>query len=171
MLSLENEKALTGAETLEYLLAAFLSSRPVDAKVLEKVRDQADRDLRAEEARRIPEVIEARELAAEFGLVGEGESAEEDDAEDTAELLSQALGGEVTVQSQCDDSSCGCDHSERHTCAIPEAEKLVLNRLILKPRQNERTRFNPKTRHTTKAQRQEIFRRDGWCFALDFGVD
>ena len=165
MLSLENEKALTGAETLEYLLAAFLSSKPVDAEVLEKVRDEADRDLRAEEARRIPEVIEARELAAEFGLVGEAEPAEEDFTEYTAELLAQALGGEVPVQACCDDSACECDHRERHTCVVSDAEMLVLNRLVnsLKPWQNERTRFNPKTRHTTKAQRQEIFRRDGWC--------
>ena len=164
MLSLENEKALTGAETLEYLLAAFLSSRPVDAKVLEKVRDEADKDLRAEEARRIPEVIEARELAAEFGLIGEAES-EEEEVEDSAELLAQALGGEVAVQPHCDDSSCGCDHSKRHTCVVSEAERLVLNRLVnsLKPWQNKSIRFKAKNRLTTKAQRQEILRRDGWC--------
>ena len=68
MFSLEHDKALTGAETLELLLASFFATQPLDAEVLEKLREEADLDLRAEQARMLPEVIEAREKAAELGL-------------------------------------------------------------------------------------------------------
>ena len=163
MLSLENEKALTGAETLEYLLAAFLSSQPVDAKVLEKVREEADKDLMAEKARCLPEVFEARELAKSLGGGELGASASEEN--DSDELLAQALGG-ATAESHC--CSDNCRESKQLTWATPEDGTVFLTRLVnhLKSQyENKRTRFGPDSRHTTKAQKQEIFRRDRWCCA------
>ena len=163
MLSLENEKALTGAETLEYLLAAFLSSQPVDAKVLEKVREEADKDLMAEKARCLPEVFEARELAQSLGGGELGASASEED--DSDELLAQALGG-ATAESHC--CSDNCRESKQLTWATPEDGTVFLTRLVnhLKSQyENKRTRFGPDSRHTTKAQKQEIVRRDRWCCA------
>ena len=163
ILSLENEKALTGAETLEYLLAAFLSSQPVDAKVLEKVREEADKDLMAEKARCLPEVFEARELAQSLGGGELGASASEED--DSDELLAQALGG-ATAESHC--CSDNCRESKQLTWATPEDGTVFLTRLVnhLKSQyENKRTRFGPDSRHTTKAQKQEIFRRDRWCCA------
>ena len=163
MLSLENEKALTGAETLEYLLAAFLSSQPVDAKVLEKVREEADKDLMAEKARCLPEVFEARELAkALAGGKLEESSCEEVDAD---ELLAQALGGATVESHCCGDDCCGGHDSKQLTSTVSEGELVVLTHLVnhLKAQyENKRTRFGPDNRHTTKAQKQEIFRRDGW---------
>ena len=49
-----------------------------------------------------------------------------------------------------------------------EAESIVLTHLVnhLKSQhENKRTRFGPDNCHTTKAQKQEIFRREGWCCA------
>ena len=163
MLSLENEKALTGAETLEYLLAAFLSSQSVDAEVLEKVREEADKDLKAEKARCLPEVFEARELAkALAGGKLEESSCEEVDAD---ELLAQALGGATVESHCCGDDCCGGHDSKQLTSTVSEGELVVLTHLVnhLKAQyENKRTRFGPDNRHTTKAQKQEIFRRDGW---------
>ena len=162
VLSLENEKALTGAETLEYLLAAFLSSQPVDAKVLEKVREEADKDLMAEKARCLPEVFKARELAKSLagGELGSG-ACEEAGAE---ELLARALGGAAIESHCCSDVCCG-DHELRQlTSATFEDGKIFFTRLVnhLKSQyENKRTRFAPDSRHTTRAQKQEIFRRDG----------
>ena len=164
MLSLEHEKALTGAETLEYLLAAFLSSQPVDAKVLEKVRDDADKDLMAEKARCLPEVFEVRELARTLaeGELGGGSSEEVE----TDELLAQALGG-ATVESHCCRGDCCDSHeSKQLTSSVSQFESAYFARLVnhLKSQyESARTRFGPDNRHTTKAQKRESFRRDGWC--------
>ena len=162
ILSLENEKALTGAETLEYLLAAFLSSQPVDAKVLEKVREEADKDLKAEKARCLPEVFEARELARTLaeGELGAGSSEEVK----TDELLARALGGAAIESHCCRDVCCGDHDSKQLTSATLEDGKIFLTRLVnhLKSQyENKLTRFGPDSRHTTRAQKQEIFRRDG----------
>ena len=69
MFSLEREEALTGADTLECLLAAFFSSQPLDSEVLKKAREEADKDLQAEATRQLPLVEEARDLAEEMGLL------------------------------------------------------------------------------------------------------
>ena len=163
LLSLENEKALTGAETLEYLLAAYLSSQPVDAKVLEKVRDDADKDLMAEKARCLPEVFEARELARTLaeGELGAG-SSEEVEAD---ELLAQALGGATVESHRCGGDCCDSYESKQLTSSISQSESVYFTRLVnhLKSQyESARTRFGPDNRHTTKAQKREIFRRDGW---------
>jgi len=69
LFSLEQDQALSGAETLECLLASFLSNRPLDSEVLEEMRSEADKDLQAEQARRIPAVLAARDLAKSMGLL------------------------------------------------------------------------------------------------------
>ena len=80
LLSVEKEEVATTAEVLEMALASLISTRPFDSEVLERARATADRDLLAEQARRLPLVIEARELALEMGLlepeVAAGETCE-----------------------------------------------------------------------------------------------
>ena len=78
ILSLEHEEALNGSQTLEYLLASFLSTQPVDPETMRKVEEEADKDLQAEAAQRILTVIKARELAAEMGLLNSGPGRSED---------------------------------------------------------------------------------------------
>ena len=69
MYSLEQDKAVTTVEVLEWALASYISSQPVDEESLEKVRLEMDKDLQAEKAREIPLVAQARELAAEMGCI------------------------------------------------------------------------------------------------------
>ena len=116
------------SETLEYLLAAFLSSQPVDAEVLEKIRDEADKDLMAEKARCLPEVFEARELAKSLagGELGAGASEEVE----SNELLAKALGG-ATVESQCfGEDCCNEQESKQLTWTTPEDGKTVKENLL-----------------------------------------
>ena len=69
MYSLEQDKAVTTVEVLEWALASYISSQPVDEESLEKVRLEMDKDLQAEKAREIPLVAHAREVAAEMGCI------------------------------------------------------------------------------------------------------
>ena len=69
MFSLEQDKAVTTAEVLEWALASYISSQSVDEESLEKVRVEMDRDLQAEKAREIPLVAHAREIAAEMSCI------------------------------------------------------------------------------------------------------
>ena len=69
MYSLEQDKAVTTAEVLEWALASYISSQPVDEESLEKVRVEMDKDLQAEKAREIPLVAQAREVAVEMGCI------------------------------------------------------------------------------------------------------
>ncbi len=78
VLSVEKEEAVTTAEVLEMALASMITSRPFDPEALENARAAADKDLLAEEARRLPIVEEARELAMEMGLLTESEFDAED---------------------------------------------------------------------------------------------
>ena len=71
--SLERDEAVTNAEVLEWALAAYLSQQSLDEKALKKVREEADKDLMAERARRLPVVMEAREVAEEMGLLSQDE--------------------------------------------------------------------------------------------------
>ncbi len=81
--SVEKEEAVTTAEVLEMGLASLISSRPFDPEALEKARIGANKDLLAEEARRLPIVEEARELAVEMGLLTESEFDAEDECPDS----------------------------------------------------------------------------------------
>ena len=69
MYSLEQDKAVTTVEVLEWALASYISSQLVDEESLEKVRLEMDKDLQAEKAREIPLVAHAREVAAEMGCI------------------------------------------------------------------------------------------------------
>ena len=69
MYSLEQDKAVTTAEVLEWALASYISSQPKDEETLEKVRVEMDKDLQAEKAREIPLVAHAREVAAEMSCI------------------------------------------------------------------------------------------------------
>lgn len=74
--SLESGEAVTTAQVVEKALASYIAGREVDEKVLEKVRNQANRDLLAQQARRLPVVAEARELAVSMGLLNREEESE-----------------------------------------------------------------------------------------------
>lgn len=84
VMSIEKDKAVTTADVLETALASFMSTQPFDEEVLRKAREAADKDLQAANARRLPVVLEARELAAKMGLLedeGVGGEVGDDDVE------------------------------------------------------------------------------------------
>lgn len=140
MFGIERDQNVTGAETLEYLLAGFFSSQSLDAQALEEARREADKDLQAERARELPEVIEAREKAEDMGLIAQTDVDEEvEETSSMQDLMVQATGAPSCLSSV--------------PCKRPSG---VLW-------QNSRLRFNPQARHTTKAQKQDLLRRDSWC--------
>ena len=67
--SIARGRLVTKAEVIGDALVSLLAKAPLDEKALAKVREEADKDLQAERARQIPLVAEARELAAEIGLI------------------------------------------------------------------------------------------------------
>ena len=147
--SIEQDEAVTNADIIEAALASYIAGRPVDTEVLNKAREEADKDLQAQEARGLPLVQRARAMAEEMGLLGEpAEEHKEEEQPDEAELIAIALGAESLEPEQL-------SNSERPTCVaelqIPQASWT-----------NSRLRFNPHKRLATKAQRREILRRDGW---------
>ena len=171
--SIEQEVAVSNAEILEMALTTYIAGREVDAEVLQKVRLEADKDLQAQDARRLPLVQEARDLAEEMGLLGEATICQErpDQARDLEEAMAEALGVQALEQefASCDTAECHCeDHEKRPTwvvstavscsSAVPENQPTPEQ-----PWANMRLRFNPTARLATKAQRKEVLRRDGWC--------
>lgn len=69
MYSLEQDKAVSTAEVLEFALASYIANQPLDEEVLEKVREDMDKDLQAEKARKVPLVAQARGVARRMGLI------------------------------------------------------------------------------------------------------
>ena len=76
--SIARGKLVTKAEVIGDALVSLLAKAPLDEKALAKVREEADKDLQAERARQIPLVAEARELAAEIGLIEREQDGELD---------------------------------------------------------------------------------------------
>ena len=96
--SLEQDKAVTTAELLEWALASYISNQVLDEETLEKVRLEMDKDLQAEKNREIPLVAKARGVAEEMGFIPILEEAEEviecpRAGENFGDGLAQALGG------------------------------------------------------------------------------
>ena len=89
MYSLEQDKAVTSVEVLEWALASYISSQPVDEESLEKVRLEMDKDLLAERAREIPLVSHAREVAVEMGCIPISGGCEVEDGDARAVESSQ----------------------------------------------------------------------------------
>ena len=118
MYSLEQDKAVTTVEVLEWALASYISSQPVDEESLEKVRLEMDRDLRAEKAREIPVVAQAREVAAEMGFIPIPQGSELESEVARAGEASQpdlARAGEVgSIQSDAGSSDFNPDDAWEH---------------------------------------------------------
>ena len=231
--SLEHDKAVTTVEVLEWALASYISSQPVDEESLEKVRLEMDKDLQAEKAREIPLVAQARELAAEmgcipisrdsdveevarageanqpdFGLAGNdihdnhdsalsdlnpsyqdfaragtespayGDAAASDfERQNQTSARAGTFGSDTqNLEDVAQGDCCGCLEQSHNCCPhIPEglelsaaqanSEYLEALKDALSPIQNKRVCFNPRNRYTTKAQKREVLRRDGWCCA------
>ena len=152
-LSVEKEEAVTTSEVLELALASLMSGLPADAEALERARLSADKDLLAEEARRLPIVEEARELAATMGLLP---GAEQDrHGLESALELRRCPARDISESTEV---CLGSRHENAPTCEASAAVNQADSRW-----QNTRLRFNPSARHATKAQRTELLRRDGWC--------
>ena len=149
--SIEQDEAVTNADILEAALASYIAGRPVDTEVLNKAREEADKDLQAQEARGLPLVQKARAIAEEMGLLGEAPAEEQGEEEQAteAELIAVALGTPSLEEPEQP------SEPKRLTCVaeleLPQASWT-----------NPRLRFNPHKRLATKAQRREILRRDGW---------
>ena len=175
--SIEQEEAVSNAEIVEMALATYIAGRPADTEVLNKARDEADKDLQAEEARRLPLVNHARELAQEMGLLG-GASSELQDAVTSKEscveldasrtrasgLLAQALGAPTADENAelCPNDR-PTDDPERLTWVAADIWNPTDSSVGLHSWSNARLRFNSKNRLATKAQKKELLRRDGWC--------
>lgn len=138
--SLEKGEAVSNAQVLEWALASYISNQSVDEETLERVRKESDKDLKAEMARELPLVQEARELAEDLGLIADSEDPQPESTEE--DPLTQALGNTALTL-------------EKRPARVTSTENFVW--------QNPRLRYNPQTRHTTPAQKKDILRRDGWC--------
>ena len=135
VMSEEREEALTTAEVLEMGLASMMAGGSFESDALKKAHESVDKDLLAEKARLLPVAAEARELAVEMGLL-EAESLETEGLDDEAN----------------DDGDAEC--SARNTSArVPSFGNW----------KNRHLRFNRRSRFATRAQRQELLRRDGWA--------
>ena len=183
MFSLEQDKAVTIAEVLEWALASYISSQSVDEESLEKVREEMDRDLQAERAREIPLVAHAREVAAEMSCIPipaesevEGEFARAggcgrhdlDSALAHAGIDSSVYDDTMSIASNTDDrifARTGKPDGLDLSAARANSEYLQALKDSLPPIKNKRVCFNPRNRHATKAQKREVLRREGWCCA------
>jgi len=164
-ISIERGEAVNNADVLEIVLGSYLAQAQVDEETLEKIRQDADKDLQAEEALRQPLVQQARavaedvrasEAAIEAALEAKNET-------DTGKLLAQAVGSRDPQECECE---CECELEERPRWVVSRrGSSKIPNgvKLEAKPWQNAKLRFNPRARSYTKAQRREILRRDGWC--------
>ena len=182
--SVERGEAVKNADLIEMAMATLLSQRPLDNEAMEKVRREADKDLQAERARREPAVREARQLAAEMGVLksDEGGGAEtihgdrldddaekgstwiasDDEPESLEDLLGQALGGAPLTNLSLENASEVLLNREREVRQL--LEQAVNGTAHSEPEWvNKRLRYNPDARHPTKAQKKEILRRDGYC--------
>ena len=191
--SIARGRLVTKAEVIGDALVSLLAKAPLDEKALAKVREEADKDLQAERARQIPLVAEARELAAEIGLIEREQDGELDpDRVDSTEaapckgsLLGTkearlATGGKDATLSFADsgDLDPGRVHKARAAELLSQALGLAnfdtdfLSEMdpdriqyvrLNNPWSSTRVRFNIDSRHTTKSQKTEILRRDSWC--------
>jgi HNH endonuclease len=191
MYSLEQDKAVTTAEVLEWALTSYITNQPVDDDTLEKIREDMDQDLQAEKTRQIPLVAQAREMAAEMGYIPVPE-LEEDESDECARAgtddnteddpLARALGGspymdlmpnpDTSKDSCAEFARAGKDHTSE-CCSTPgiELAKIVFTKDAASAKllqtglpaiKNKRICFNPLNRHTTKAQKREVLRRESW---------
>ena len=157
--SLEKGEAVTTAEVLEWALVSYLASHPNEVGALEKVRESTDRDIQAERARELPIVDKAREIAADMGLLGEAPSAVNEE-----EPLVQAIGGEPSVELGATDETGTVNFTKELAQDENDPQRVTsADSLVTQTWENPRLRYNPKSRHTTTAQKKEILRRDGWC--------
>jgi HNH endonuclease len=166
--SKECGKAVNTAQVLEWALAAYLSQNHLDKEALEKVREEADKDLQAERARQIPLVMSARELAVEMGVLDDNSDEMDNEAEpgrddcscsdhsDPDQAVDLALGLPTTTPPDQEQQE---SRGPKRPGRVAGADSLSLQHYLAW--QNIRIRFNPQSRHTTKAQSKEILRRDG----------
>jgi hypothetical protein len=130
----------------------------------------------SQEARLLPLVQEARDLAEERGLLGDPDASGEDleaEVDDVGALLAQVLGTnflESELTGCCGEKESACqdlESSERPTW-VANASRTPTSDVpkgLNLPDQtwtNKRLSFNPQNRLATKAQRKEVLRRDGW---------
>ena len=179
--SLEQEKAVTTAEVLEWALASYISSQVLDEEALEKVRLEMDKDLQAERNRESPLVAKARGVAEEMGFIPIGEEVEVEceiprAGENLAEDLLAAIGALPCPEDFSEDEMAKTVSAPSagqlmghplsgHSPARGTSEYLKALRNIFPPIQNKNVCFNPRNRHATKAQKREVLRREGWCCA------
>ena len=171
--SLEREEAVSNSEIVEMALTTYIAGREVDAEVLQKARLEADKDLQAQEARRLPLVQEARELAEEMGMLRAPETHQEEpeQAEKWEETLAEALGVQALEQefarcARAESDPGSFEKRPRWVVSAPGSCSSTFASIQPTPEQpwvNMRLRFNPTARLATKAQRKEVLRRDGWC--------
>jgi len=175
--SAEQGEAVTTAQVLEFALVSYISNLPVDQDSLDKVRQEMDKDLQAEKTREIPLVAAAREMAVEMGLLVDPDADEtthpgqNQPAEDCAEALAQALGTEPSPEVVQETKEALAQNTRRgHFDATSLELSRVVGPVLVEALQrhqppaisNKRICFSPQNRHTTKAQKRELLRRDGW---------
>ena len=174
--SVEQGEAVTTAQVLEFALVSYISNLPLDQESLEKVRQEMDKDLQAERAREIPLVVAAREVAVEMGVLVDPDADETthrgQPAEACAEILAQALGAEPSLEvvqetEEALAKNTRTGHFDVTGLELSRVVGPVLTEALQRHQppaiSNKRICFNPQNRHTTKAQKRELLRRDGWA--------
>ncbi len=157
MLSIQQNRFVTTAETLEWVLSAYLSSKPLNRVELDRLRCQTERDLAADFSRTLPLVETARELAVEMGYLEPSSEEDEPGRVDDGSLVSEPGEGEDLMR-QALGGPLPRGAGEWIGPGRVQEEQLQGYAFW----RNGRLRFNPRKRHATRAQRKEILRRDGY---------
>lgn len=158
----EREEAMTTAEVLELALASLMAGGSFEPDALEKAQESVDKDLLAEKARLLPVVAEARELAVEMGLLqpecAECESLEPENCHVKPELFETTQPEKEVSEKASARMFEDAEHDAK--CSARNTFTRVPDRSSWK---NRRLRFNRRSRFVTRAQREELLRRDGWA--------
>lgn len=159
--SIKGDVAVSSAEVLELALSSYLAGTPLDKKARQRICDEANRDLQAERSRDLPMVEAAREVADDLGMLDDIDDGNDNDSE-IGDALAIALDGEpMTDLDETDPNSKG-DALGKGPARVVTSKQVLTDHSSW---ENTRLRFNPRNRHSTKAQKKELLRRHGWCCA------
>ena len=162
--SIERDEAVTSAEVLEWALSSYVANQPLDADTLTRVQEESRKDLQASNDEACE--VDQQELIAQ--ALG---SEPLNETEDTPASFPATDGPEAGRIARNPEKYSATECPNEMTSPTTELLSLARPTRVTEPnrsfkpmtRQNTRLRFNAKARGTTKAQKTEILRRDGWC--------
>ena len=167
LLSKKEGKSLTFAEGVEKLFAKLLGKKRYDPES-EKMREEAWKEDLAEQLHRQPLVAKARQVAESLGMFDEAAETVTEEPQSFEELVRMEDSRDA-VDPNCSGSCCQTNTSDagptlrlvnpaQHLSPILDSSTTrILSHLMAG------LRFNPRSRHPSKAQREALLRRDRHC--------